>query len=118
MPLTGEAVRAFRRQPGLAGVAVVTFALGLALVTLQLSFVNGALLNRLPFPRADQLLRIDALQHGVDGRFYAQVRRYHHEDGKAYWTMDSSAESTGLINRCDEGQTCEARQAAGTLPSQ
>src|SRR5512140_2337248 len=58
------AVRLLRKQPGFAGVTVVTFALGLALVTLQLSFVNGALLNRLPYPRADQLLRIDALQHG------------------------------------------------------
>ena len=54
--------------------------------------------------------------HGVDGRFYAQIRKYHHDGGKVYWTMDSSAESAGLINRCDEGQTYEARQAAGTLP--
>jgi putative ABC transport system permease protein len=59
-----QAVRALRRQPAFASVVVATFALGLALVTLQLSFVNGALLNRLPYPRADELLRIDALQGG------------------------------------------------------
>lgn len=55
-------------------------------------------------------------EHGVDGRFYTQVRKYHHEDGKVYWSMDDSAESTDLVNRCDEGGTYEARLAAGTLP--
>jgi hypothetical protein len=54
-------------------------------------------------------------EHGTDSRFYAQVRPYHHEGGKVYWTMDSTAEGTQLINRCDEAQTCEARLAAGTL---
>jgi len=56
-------------------------------------------------------------EHGVNGRFYSQVRKYHHEGGKVYWTMDSTADSTVLINRCDENQTYEAREAAGTLPS-
>ena len=55
-------------------------------------------------------------EHGVDGRFYSQVRKYHHEGGKVYWTMDDTAEETGLINRCDEAQTWEARLAAGTIP--
>ena len=54
--------------------------------------------------------------HGVDGRFYHQVRKYHHEGGKVYWSMDDTAEATDLINRCDEAQTYEARSAAGTLP--
>ena len=52
-------------------------------------------------------------EHGVDGRFYSQVRKYHHEDGKVYWSMDSSPESTSLVNRCDEDQTYEARLARG-----
>ena len=55
-------------------------------------------------------------EHGIDGRFYAQVRKYHHEGGKVYWSMDSTAEDTTLINRCDEAQTYEARLAAGTVP--
>jgi len=54
--------------------------------------------------------------HGVDGRFYSQVRKYHHEDGKVYWCMSDSPEAAGLINRCDEGQTYDSRLAAGTLP--
>jgi len=55
-------------------------------------------------------------EHGVDGRFYSQVRKYHHEGGKVYWSMDDTPEETDLINRCDETQTWEARLAAGTLP--
>ena len=55
-------------------------------------------------------------EHGTDGRFYSQVRKYHHEGGKVYWTMDSTVEATELVNRCDETQTYDARVAAGTLP--
>ena len=55
--------------------------------------------------------------HGQDGRFYSQVRKYHHEEGKVYWSMDETPETTTLINRCNEDQTYEARLANGTLPS-
>jgi hypothetical protein len=55
-------------------------------------------------------------EHGTPGRFYSQVRNYHHEDGKVYWSMATAPEGATLINRCDEGQTYEARLAAGTLP--
>jgi hypothetical protein len=56
-------------------------------------------------------------EHGTDGRFYSQIRKYHREDGKVYWSMDTTAEATTLVNRCDEAQTYEARLAAGTLPN-
>jgi hypothetical protein len=55
--------------------------------------------------------------HGQDGRFYSQVRKYHHEGGKVYWSMDETPEATTLINRCQEDQTYEARLSNGTLPS-
>jgi hypothetical protein len=55
-------------------------------------------------------------EHGTDGRFYSQVRKYHHEGGKAYWSMDVTPEATDLVNRCDDTQTYEARVATGTLP--
>lgn len=55
-------------------------------------------------------------EHGTDGRFYSRVHKYHHEDGKVYWSMDSTPETTNLVNRCGEAQTYEARLAAGTLP--
>lgn len=55
-------------------------------------------------------------EHGVAGRFYSQVRRYHHEGGKVYWSMDETPEATDLINRCEEKQTYEMRLATGDLP--
>ena len=56
-------------------------------------------------------------QQGTDGRFYSQVRKYHHEGGKVYWSMDPTPADTTLVNRCGEAQTYEARLAAGTLPN-
>jgi hypothetical protein len=55
-------------------------------------------------------------EHGVAGRFYSQVRRYHHEGGKVYWSMDPTYEATDLVNRCDAAQTYESRLAGGTIP--
>jgi hypothetical protein len=55
-------------------------------------------------------------EHGLDGRFYSQVRKYHHEGGKVYWSMADIPEGAGLINRCEQTQTYEARLSAGTLP--
>jgi hypothetical protein len=57
-------------------------------------------------------------EHGVEGRFYSHVRRYHHEGGTVCWSMAAAPEGATLINRCDERQTYEARLAAGTLPGQ
>jgi hypothetical protein len=54
-------------------------------------------------------------EHGTDGRFYSQIRKYHHEDGKVYWSMAQTPEAATLINRCDEAQTFEAR-IAGKIP--
>jgi hypothetical protein len=56
-------------------------------------------------------------EHGTDGRFYSQVRKYHHEDGLVYWSMASTPEEATLINRCRADQTYEARITAGTLPT-
>ena len=55
-------------------------------------------------------------EFGVEGRFYSQVRKYHHEGGKVYWSMAETPEGATLINRCGEEQTYEARLVAGTLP--
>lgn len=56
------------------------------------------------------------VMHGSDGRFYSQIRKYHHEDGLVYWFMSPMPEGATLVNRCREDQTYEARLAAGTLP--
>jgi hypothetical protein len=35
-------------------------------------------------------------EHGTLRRFYSQVRKYHYEGGKVYWSMDATPEATGL----------------------
>jgi len=55
-------------------------------------------------------------EDGIDGASTLSVRKFHHEGGKVYGAMDATPDSTGLINRCDEHGTFEARLTAGTLP--
>jgi hypothetical protein len=38
-------------------------------------------------------------EHGIEGCFYSQIRKYHHEGGKAYWSMAQTPEAATLINR-------------------
>ena len=42
------------------------------------------------------------VMHGSDGRFYSQIRKYHHEDGLVYWFMSPMPEGATLVNRCRE----------------
>jgi hypothetical protein len=41
-------------------------------------------------------------ERGIEGRFFSQIRKYHQEGGKVYWSMDPTPEATTLVNRCDE----------------
>ncbi|HEX8695333.1 MAG TPA: ABC transporter permease [Longimicrobium sp.] len=52
------AVRALRRSPGFAVVAVATLALGIGATSAMFAAVDIALLRPLPYPRADRLVRI------------------------------------------------------------
>jgi putative ABC transport system permease protein len=52
------------RNPGFAGVAILTLALGIGANTAIFSLLDAVLLRPLPFPSADRLVRLDATKDG------------------------------------------------------
>src|SRR5262245_20266057 len=58
------AVRALRRNPGFACVAVLTLALGIGANTAVFSLIDGILLARLPYPAPEQLVGITGFYPG------------------------------------------------------
>jgi MacB-like periplasmic core domain len=58
------ALRALRRKPTFAAMAVVSLAVGIAAATGLFSIVNAALLNPFPFADINRIVRLDMLDKG------------------------------------------------------
>src|SRR5215467_8340114 len=52
------ALRTLRHAPGFTAVATLTLAVGIGANAAIFSFVNGILLNPLPYPNADRIVRV------------------------------------------------------------
>src|ERR1051326_1451253 len=52
------ALRTLRHAPGFTAVAILTLAVGIGANSAIFSFVNGILLNPLPYPNADRIVRV------------------------------------------------------------
>ncbi|MGQ0733076.1 MAG: ABC transporter permease [Acidobacteriota bacterium] len=66
----GHLGRTLRTQPSLAVAAVVMLALGIGATTAILSVVKGVLINPLPYPDSDALVRIVHSIGGVDQPYF------------------------------------------------
>jgi predicted permease len=64
---TRLAVRALRRQPGFALLAITTLALGIGANTAIFSVLHGSLLRPLPYPEPDRLVWISDSHPSFDG---------------------------------------------------
>ena len=63
-----SAFRHLRREPAAALLAILTIGLGIGATTFLFSVANGVLLEPLPFPAADRLVRVTETRAGRAGR--------------------------------------------------
>ncbi len=69
------ALRALRRKPTFAAMAVVSLAVGIAAATALFSIVNAALLNPFPFPDSDRIVRVGTLDNGRSRTLFVTARQ-------------------------------------------
>ena len=56
-----HALRTLRKSPGMSAVAIVTLAVGIAVVTTIFSFVNSVFYRPLPYPDADRIVALTSI---------------------------------------------------------
>jgi predicted permease len=66
-----QAIRSLLRQPGFAAAAVLTLGLGIGATTAIFTVVNSVLIRPLPYPDADQLVRIAHNIGGIDQAYFS-----------------------------------------------
>ncbi len=62
------ALRLFRRRPGFCAAVIIIIAVALGASSAIFTLVNALLIRPLPFPRADQLVEVNALLGNDQGR--------------------------------------------------
>jgi putative ABC transport system permease protein len=95
------AARTVRKQPGFAVGAIVTMALGIGATTAIFSVVNGVLINPLPYPDSDALVRIVHSIGGIDQPYFNDAIYVTYADNTqafqdlGVWSPEETATVTG-----------------------
>jgi predicted permease len=95
------ALRMIRKQPGFAAAVILTLALGIGATTAIFSVVNGVLINPLPYPDSDALVRIVHSIGGIDQPFFSDgIYVTYTENAQAFqdlgvWSPGATATVTG-----------------------
>jgi predicted permease len=115
------ALRSLAKSPGFTAVATLTLALGIALVTVQFSFVDAALIKGLPFPGGGRVQSIEA-QNATGRRVMITLHHYALLQERqrscdflaAYRGTGVNVSSGGLLPRRYPGVECTAELFALT----
>jgi predicted permease len=93
--------RTLRKQPGFAAAAIVTLALGIGATTSIFTVVNSVLINPLPYPTADALVRLVHSIGGIDQPYFSDAFYASYADhSQAFqdvgvWVPEATATVTG-----------------------
>jgi putative ABC transport system permease protein len=91
-----QAIRVMRAQPGFAAAAVVMLALGIGSTTAIFSVVKAVLINPLPYPNAEALVRLAHNIGGIDQDYFndaiflTYAGHAHSFESIGVWTPEST----------------------------
>jgi predicted permease len=102
-------LRMLRKAPGFATVVVLTLALGIGANTALFSVVNGVLLNPLPYPEPDQLVRLHESKpnFGMGSISYPNFRDWQKEN-KTFSAMAISRDNSFALTGYGEAEQVSA----------
>jgi putative ABC transport system permease protein len=96
--------RTLRKQPGFVAAAVVTLALGIGATTSIFTVINSVLINPLPYPNSDALVRIVHSIGGIEQKYFNDAIYTSYADNTqafqevGVWVPESTATVTGPGN--------------------
>jgi len=106
------AVRMLRKSPGFAAVAILTIALGIGATAAIFSVVDATLLHPLPYPKPEQLVRVEDELPGVGARDVGMSEPEWQDFERSGIFEYISPFITGSVNLTGSSQPTRARFAA------